>query len=110
MQITEQDVKDWILCQHLTIRNISKCEYSAITLTSNGHNISDIGLTVNIYDGSNHIQGAGIQDALDKLQSAQTSRLATIERQLAILQAEKEQLEAVELSKEISDKMKGVAA
>jgi len=109
MQITEQDVKDWLLSQHLTIRNISKCEYSAITLTSNGHSISDIGLAVNIYDGSNHIQGAGIQEALDKLQSAQTSRLATIDRQLAILQAEKEQLEAVELSKQVADKMKEAA-
>ena len=109
MQITEQDVKDWLLCQHANIRNISKSDYTAITLTSNGYNLSDIGLTVGVYDGTNHIQGAGIQDALDKLQSAQTSRLATIERQLAILQAEKEQLEAVELSKEITDKMKGVA-
>jgi len=109
MQITEQDVKDWLLCQHANIRNISKADYSAITLTSNGYNLSDIGLVVNIYDGSNHIQSAGIQDALDKLQSAQTSRLATIERQLAILQAEKEQLEAVELSKQVADKMKEAA-
>jgi len=108
--ITETQVKEWLLSHHANIRAISKSDYSAITLTSNGHGLNSIGLTVNIYDGASHIQGDGIQDALDKLRLAHNTRLDEVNRQLAALQAEKEQLEAVASSKSIADKMQEVAA
>jgi len=109
MQITEQDVKDWLLSQHANIRNISKSDYSAITLTSNGYNLSDIGLTVGAYDGTNHIQAINMQDAIDKLKTSHNTRLDAVNEQLAILLAEKEQLEALERSKQVADKMKEAA-
>jgi len=109
-QITESQVIDWLLSQHIALRNISRTDYSAITLTSNGHSLNDIGLTVNIYDGASHIQGGGMQDALDKLRLAHNTRLDAVNKQLAILLAEKEQLEAVASSKQITDKMQEVAA
>lgn len=110
MQITEQDVKDWLLCQHANIRNISKSDYTAITLTSNGYNLSDIGLTIGAYDGTSHIQALSMDEALDKLKTSHNTRLDSVNKQLAILLAEKEQLEAVNASKQITDKMQEVAA
>ena len=108
--ITESQVIDWLLSQHIALRNISKSDYSAITLTSNGYEPENIRLSIALYDGKNHAAATDMQTALSDLDAACNSRLSKINDQIAALQAEKEQLEAVNASKQITDKMQEVAA
>ena len=107
--ITESQVIDWLLSQHIALRNISRTDYSAITLTSNGYEPENIKCSIALYDGKNHAAATDMQTALSDLDAACNSRIAKINEQLAALQAEKEQLEAVKFSKSISDKMQEVA-
>jgi len=107
--ITESQVIDWLLSQHIAVRNVSRTDYSAIIITSNGYEPENIKCSIALYDGKNHVTAMNMQTALSDLDAACNSRLAKINEQLAALQAEKEQLEAVKSSKSISDKMQEVA-
>jgi len=108
--ITESQVIEWLLSQHIALRNISRTDYSAITITSNCYELENIKCSIALYDGKNHASAMDMQTALSDLDAACNSRIAKINEQLAALQAEKEQLEAVSASKSISDKMQEVAA
>ena len=107
--ITESQVKEWLLNHHANIRNISRTDYSAITITSNGYEPENIKCSIALYDGKNHATATDMQTALSDLDAACNSRIAKINEQLAALQAEKEQLEAVASSKQITNKMQEVA-